>query len=193
MNTPAHVIVGALVVGRGRLAEAWGPITAGSLLPDLPMFGFYLHQRLVAGHPERVIWSERYFDASWQAFFDVFNSLPLIAVGLAIAAWLGRERWLAFFAAMAVHALLDLPVHREDAHGHFFPLTDWRFMSPVSYWDPAHYGTFVLAIETLAVVAGAIVLMRREPRGWRAVGAVTLASYLAFGVFVLVAWSRGAL
>ena len=86
--------------------------------------------------PERVIWSTRYFDPGWQTCIDSFNALPLIGLG-AFIAWRARaSAWLAFFASMAVHCVTDLLVHREDAHAHFFPLSSWRFVSPVSYWDP---------------------------------------------------------
>ncbi len=52
MNTPAHVVLNALVLGRGTGREHWAPITAGALVPDLPMFGFYLYQRAVLDAPE---------------------------------------------------------------------------------------------------------------------------------------------
>ena len=34
-------------------------------------------------------WSDAYFEPGWQAFFDLFNSLPLIALG-AVIAWRAR-------------------------------------------------------------------------------------------------------
>ncbi len=80
MNTPAHLILNALVLGRRHWQPHWLPITAGALIPDLPMVAFYFYQRVVAGNPEPFIWGHAYFEPSWQAFFDVFNSLPLIGV-----------------------------------------------------------------------------------------------------------------
>jgi hypothetical protein len=154
------------------------------------MFAFYFCERIIGGKAEREIWSESYFELSWQFFFDVFNSLPLIALG-AVLAWKARASvWLAFFASMALHCLADLPLHREDAHAHFFPLSSWRFQSPVSYWDPAHYGLFFAGAETLLVIAGALVLSRYcPPHAWRILGGASLLVYLALGAFALSMWA----
>ncbi len=179
MNTPAHLIVSALVLGRDRWQPHWLAITSGAFVPDLPMIVFFVYERFVLGTSQGIIWSVRYFDPEWQTFFDVFNSLPFIAVGCAIAWRLQSTRWLAFLSSMAVHCLADLPLHREDAHGHFFPLTDWRFESPVSYWDPQHYGLPVMGAEILLVVLGAATLVRYyQPPAWRVIGLVVLVTYL---------------
>ncbi len=191
MNTPAHAVLNLALLTRGRGRAHARAVLAGSLLPDLPMFGFYLWERLVSGLPEQVIWSEAYFRTSWQRFFDVFNSIPLaaLALGLALAARRPGPAW--FCAGVLLHALIDLPLHREDAHGHFFPLTDWRFVSPVSYWDPAHHGAVFAAFEGAIGLAASVVLWRRFP-GWLAraalvaVNLLAAAGYLAFYVFQIV-------
>lgn len=168
MNTPAHLIVNLAVLGSGERRSQVKPILAGALLPDLPMFLFYVWQRGVVRATESAIWRRLYFEPDWQAFFDVFNSIPLALLGL-LSAWrLRSAAWRAFFASWVLHCVFDLAVHREDAHGHLFPLSDWRFTSPVSYWDPAHHGTAFAGIETLAVVVGSLLLWRRyESRSGR--------------------------
>ena len=168
MNTPTHVVLNALVLGHGRWRPHWLALTGGALVPDLPMLVFYVYERIVLGTPDRVIWSTRYFDPGWQTFINVFNALPLIGLG-AYLAWRARAAaWLAFFASMAVHCVTDLLVHREDAHAHFFPLSSWRFVSPVSYWDPRHYGAVVGLVELVLVLGGAAVLMTcYTHRSWR--------------------------
>lgn len=189
MNTPAHLVLSAVVLGRGRWQGLWWPITAGAVTPDSPMFGFYLYERLARGTPERVIWSDVYFQTDWQFFFDLFNSFPLLGIA-AFLSWRAKApRALAFFASMILHCLADLPLHHDDAHGHFEPLSSWRFASPISYWDPAHYGRIVGALELLGVVVGAGSLVWRSPvKAWRAVGAATLVSYGVFIAFALLVW-----
>ena len=164
MNTPAHLVLNLALLGGGARVAHTRAIAAGALLPDLPMFGFYLWQKLVRAAPERVIWGERYFDADWQVFFDVFNSIPLAAAGLGIALVFRRIGPALFCGSVIAHALLDLPLHREDAHGHFWPFSDWRFVSPVSYWDSAHFGATASFAETALLCAAAVVLWRRHPQ-----------------------------
>jgi hypothetical protein len=187
MNTPAHVAFNALVLGRGRFQPHWLAVTAGALLPDLPMVGFYLIER-GRGTPERVIWGQLYFDPGWQSLFDAFNSLPLIALAALFAWRAGATQALAFLASMALHCLVDLPLHREDAHAHFWPLTSWRFESPISYWDPRHSGLVFLGFE-LALLLAAPFVLRRRSLAWGRVGWATLGLSLAFAAFAALSWA----
>jgi len=189
MNTPTHVVISALALGHGRWRSHSLPITGGALVPDLPMVVFYLTERVVLATPDSVIWSTQYFAPPWQAFIDTFNSLPLIGLG-AYLAWRARaSAWLAFLASMAVHSVTDLLVHREDAHAHFFPLTSWRFVSPVSYWDPRHYGSIVTAFELVLILGGAAVLLTcYAHRSWRVIAGILLLLALPPAVYALSSW-----
>ncbi len=152
------------------------------------MFLFYAIEK-ARGVAESVIWGERYFDAGWQTFFDLFNSLPLIGLGAVVAWRLGTARWLALLLSMGLHCLFDLPLHRDDAHRHFFPLSDWRFESPVSYWDPSSGGYFVSLAEIALVLVGSVVLWRRLPRAghrWLVAGVAVL--YALYFLYVAAVW-----
>ena len=162
MNTPAHLVASLALLGGGDRRRHLPWIGLGALVPDLGMFGFFFYEFFVARTPMAVIWEERYFDPAWQTFFDVFNSIPLLALGALIAWGTRRTPWLLFFASALCHAALDLPVHREDGHRHLWPLSDWRFMSPVSYWDPNHGGTWGSLLELAIVAAASGVLWRRH-------------------------------
>ena len=185
MNTPAHLLVNLATLGGGPRRAHTGAIALGALLPDLPMFGFYLWQKLYLATPERVIWGSRYFEPNWQLFFDLFNSIPLAGLGWVVALALRRTGAALFCASMVAHALLDLPVHREDAHRHFLPFSSWQFVSPVSYWDPAHYGAIVALLETVLVCGSAAVLWRRSESRWVRIPVVALAavSVIAWSLF----------
>jgi hypothetical protein len=190
MNTPAHAVVNLWILGRRERPELALPILAGSVLPDLPMYVFYLVVKVFERLPEREIWSHTYYLPGWQAAFDTFHSLPLILLGFGLA-WLARSpRAKALFAGMALHVPEDLFLHHDDAHRHFYPFSRWRFASPVSYWDPRYHGRIVAPLEALAVVAGCVVLFRRyrTPGARIAVGAVGLAYLLFFG-FALWMWA----
>jgi hypothetical protein len=188
MNTPAHAIINLLLFRKKDREIHTIPIVAGALLPDVPIFVFYGWARC-NGLDERSIWRQDYFDSGWQLVFDAFHSLPLL--GLAwFMAWRARMNALAVFSAsMFVHSLFDLPVHHDDAHRHFWPLSDVRFSSPVSYWDPAHFGQFVGLLELLVVMAGGAWLLcqAQTPQGRNIIVSVML-FYVAFWVFALVTW-----
>lgn len=184
MNTPAHLLAGAALFGRGSRGAMTAAV-AGSLLPDLPMFGFYAWQKLVLALPERTIWTETYFHPDWQALFDVFNSVPIAAIGLAVAWVTGRPLARTFFAAVLLHCALDLPLHYDDGHRHFFPLLSWRFESPVSYWDPRRLGHIGAGIELACVMASALSLAwHTEHRTWR-IALATIALLYATGYVAL--------
>jgi hypothetical protein len=183
VNTPAHLVVNLALLGGGPRRAHTGPIALGALLPDLPMFGFYLWQKLVLATPERVIWSSAYFEPGWQLCFDLANSIPLAGLGLAVGLALRRTDLSLLCASVLLHCALDLPVHREDAHRHFLPFSSWQFVSPVSYWDPAHHGARVAGLETALLCAGAAVLWRRSRSRWVR---LPLAGLATLGV---LAWS----
>lgn len=189
MNTPAHAIVSLLILGNKQHPETSPALVIGALLPDAPIVVFYAFQKLWRGMDEQWIWSEGYYLPAWQAFFDVPNSLPLILIGLLAARAFGSIWLTAFFASMVVHVLGDLPLHHDDGHRHLFPFSDWRFDSPVSYWDPAHHGQIVAPIEALLVIAGGLLLMRRyQAKGLRLMIVGTASLYVAYWAYVVAVW-----
>ena len=189
MNTPAHAVINLLCLGQQSKAQPWTPIVIGAVLPDAPMFAFYFVEKVIRGLPEQVIWGQSYYQLHWQNFIDVFNSLPLMLLGLLLAVWAKSKFSLLLFASMFLHGLADLPLHNDDAHRHFFPISDWRFISPVSYWDPSHYGGIVAPLEILAVLLGCVLLWRTYPSwpGRLTLGAIGLC-YVAYFVYVFAVW-----
>ena len=172
MNTPAHLVLNLAVVPNRRWAGCALAVLAGALIPDATMFLFYGYQKLVAGMPEARIWGEAYFDPFWQAVFDVFNSFPVILALGFVGLWRGSLFLEALAVSMFVHCLLDLSLHHDDGHRHFFPFSDWRFESPVSYWDPRHFGDVFVFVETAIVAVGLIAIWRSgKPRWVKSAGA----------------------
>ncbi len=158
-------------------------------MPDVPLFAFYFIEKVIRHTPESTIWSTAYYRAAWQAVFDGFHSFPLIALGLAGAA-ATRSRTLAMvFASMALHALGDFPLHHDDAHRHFFPLSDWRYVSPVSYWDPSHHGDIAGAVEVAVVLLASVVLfVQAQSSITRGLVAAVGGAYLAYFGYAFTVW-----
>lgn len=189
MNTPAHVVINLLCLGQHDHAHVLTPVVIGAILPDAPMFAFYFVEKVLLKTPERIIWSKSYYQEGWQNFIDLFNSLPLMILGLIVCAWAGSQIGILLFSSMMLHIAGDLPLHHHDAHRHFFPFSDWRFHSPVSYWDPNYYGTIVTLVEILAVVVSCVVLfqMYKSLPGRIGIGMVGLV-YAGYFWYVFKVW-----
>ena len=190
MNTPAHIAASLLVWRKETGWAAASAVTIGAILPDAPMFGFYAYQKFVAGTSESQIWSTEYFRDDWQLFFDLCNSIPLAIVGIVISRLIGFRWGVLMFGSALLHVCCDFPVHHDDAHRHFLPLTDWRFESPVCYWDPEHFGQYFLIGEFLfAVIGCAYVGWTGKDFPMRAVALTTLMLYAIGIVFAVVVWA----
>ena len=83
------------------------------------------------------------------------------------ALWFRHALGIAFAAAGLLHLALDFPLHNDDARRHFWPISDWVFESPLSYWDSAHHAAWVAPFGLAAVLAAAVVLWRRWPGWWK--------------------------
>jgi len=189
MNTPAHVACSLLL---WRRQPGWGSaiaVTTGALLPDLPMYGFYGYQKTWALQTERAIWSTLYFQDGWQLFFDAFNSIPLAILLIAVCKLCGFRLGLLCAASALLHMACDFPLHHDDAHRHFLPISNWRFASPISYWDPAHFGHVFVWLELVLAIGACAVVGRFGPaRPMRVMAFITLAIYFAGILFAIVMW-----
>lgn len=175
VNSQTHLIMGAALFGKPLPRLAWAG-AAGGFAPDLPMYVIVSGLRL-QGHSLDRIFSRFYWQDFWQIAnaighnFLLWGSLAIISAwavfankrtgnpGNAAGGWPGLT--FAFSASALLHSAIDFLTHRDDAHMHFWPLSDWRFRSPVSYWDSNHYGTQFSLFEAALGIAIAAILMRR--------------------------------
>jgi hypothetical protein len=172
VNTQSHAILTFFLLrwSLGRRLSRFKAINAvlfsGALVPDLPIFLFFFWYSLIDPTPQSIIWRELYFDPAWQSFFNPFHSLPVWAA-FALLCWLfNSPRGALFGTAGLLAAVEDLLLHHDDAHAHFWPFSDFRFASPVSYWDPAHHGRIASVCELLLVLAAAVWTWRRLETRW---------------------------
>ena len=179
MNTATHLLVSAAVLTRrGQTARNVAAI-AGALTPDFFIYCVWIWSKL-AGISERALWSEVYWTGPVQLMSAVSNSVPLFAVLLG-AGILFRRDWLWVFAASALlHIALDFPFHAGDAHAHLWPISSWRFESPLSYWNAGHHAQWVGLAELAIIALCAVVLWRRFTR--RRIRAVVVVAVLAYFV-----------
>ena len=189
MDTTAHIVCNLLIQSRPSQPRLFLFVVAGAIIPDLPIVLFYAWESWVIGSSEQEIWSSRYFLPGWQNFIDVFNSIPIIVILLALCAYLEYRLPTVVLIGMLLHILFDLPLHNDDAHRHFFPLSDWRFFSPLSYWDPDHYGDDLRVVQIGLVILGLIWLwIKNISRSVRAGVALLGVIYVGYRFFVYLVW-----
>ena len=189
MHTPAHVVVNLLCLGRRDRPEILIPVVLGGVLPDAPMFLFYFIEKVILGTSEHMIWTQSYYQQSWQNLIDLFHSAPLIFAGWLISMWSHSQVGKLFFASMMLHILGDFPLHHDDAHHHFFPFSNWQFRSPVSYWDPHYYGGIFFPLEVLLVSVSCLILFRTyQSRAGKISVGIVGASYFAYFLYIFTVW-----
>lgn len=153
MNTPSHYLINLALLGRINTPNYNVAITLGAIVPDVPIFIFYLVAKFIYKLPERQIWSQAYYEPFWQNFVACFHSFPIAAIALIVCIHFGWQQGTIFFASLFMHSIFDFPVHHDDAHRHFFPFSNYRFFSPFSYWDKKHYAQWVALAEMLLAIA----------------------------------------
>lgn len=188
--------MGAVLFGRRVPAKAWAGALGGAI-PDLPMILIVLALKL-AGVPARTIFGELYWQNWWQVTNAIGHNFWLWS-GLIVLSLIMRDRlsssvrtfdnWtiVSLFAGSALlHTVIDFFCHREDAHMSFWPLTRWKFMSPLSYYDPAHYGLWFSLFEaTLGLILAAILFRRFSSVILKCCLALAIAMYVAVPAYFI--------
>lgn len=175
MITTTHIVTNALVAlkrtgGASKALES-GPakwFIAGGLAPDVGLYAltagaaiyFPLKRNMSVQESMQYAFEDLFFnDPAWIAVHNSLHS-PVVLAGLGAAAYLtGKRSGLAFAAGALLHTAMDIPVHHNDGPLVFFPFNwDYRFDSPVSYYDKDHYGGFVAPIDfAITILGGAAV------------------------------------
>ena len=130
------------------------------------MFAMVLWATRVVGVPEHEVFGTLFFSETWQAVFAVDHGFLVWGALFASATWRGKVVLRAFAGAGLLHAIADFMTHHDDARRQFWPVSDWVFRSPVSYWDARFYGSAFGMFEVALVVTLAVFLCWRMA-GWR--------------------------
>ncbi len=198
MMSQTHVLMASALLARPNQKLRASAILIGAIVPDLAIFALFGWSKF-AGIPEATVWRDLYWQQPWQTLTALGNSIPLYGALLLLAVIFLRApralfrpgTFLLFFALAAlIHVLGDLPVHVRDAHRHFWPLTDWKFISPVSYWNPNHHGDVFKYFEfALGVILSLVLMFRFKGFLPRLVLSITILLYLAVPAYFI--WMLG--
>ncbi len=165
MNTPAHLIFGLAAFGRPGRAKLTTAAFIGALAPDASLYAMAGISLFVLGIPAETVFGKLYYSSAWQQVFAIDNSFILWGALLAVALW---QRWSTLFAfagAGLLHLALDFPLHSHDARMHFWPISNWVFESPLSYWDSRDWAHIVGPVELGASITLCAFLLVRF-RSW---------------------------
>ena len=151
MQTQTHFILALALFGKpkNRLRN-WAAL-CGAMATDAFIYISFAWCVGVLGQSPHRFFSDTYYQAPTQFWGSLSNSIPLYAALALLALLIKSKPWraaaLVFALAGLTQAAIDFPIHADDAHAHFWPLTSWRFYSPLSYWDPQHYSHIVAPLE----------------------------------------------
>ena len=163
MNTPAHLIFAAAAFAQPYRRRYTVAAIAGALTPDLSLYLMAGVALFVLGLSPEHVFGTLYFSDAWQQVFKIDNSFLVWGAGLLLA-WATKSRTAMIFAASGLmHLALDFPLHHDDGRAHFWPLSNWVFESPVSYWDTGHHAGIIAPIEMGLSLLFCLILMRRFP------------------------------
>lgn len=118
----------------------------GSVLPDIPF---------LVGTPYCVVRKTGFRKEAIDAAKDV----PLIGFCLraghsllvcllaAVLAWCFAPVLLPLVCGWIGHNVADFFTHHGEAHAHFYPFSEWRYRSPISYYEWDHHAAKFMVIE----------------------------------------------
>ncbi len=161
MNSPTHILLGAAVFGKPGHSKITTAAILGAILPDLSLYAMAGYSLFIAGNSPGYVFGYQYFSSEWQNVFRIDNSAFVWGILLAAGLLMSRSWLVAFAGSGLLHIATDFPLHHDDARQHFWPVSDWVFESPISYWDSNHFGETIAMLEAALCLVLMIVLLIR--------------------------------
>ena len=159
-------------VKAGRAAGIAGAV--GAAFPDAPSFAAAIYYFDEFGSMPReqlldVIYFTGPFGATGSALHSIVPAGSLLALywALGVGRFDRRRILLWFLLGWTGHTVVDFLTHVDDLRPLFWPFSDWRWSSPVSYYNPRYYGREFMLVSHASMLAIVIVLSSRRLRQWR--------------------------
>lgn len=169
MITPSHIIYSWALAKKteaSELEDNTSPrrtlaFVLGALFPDTPTYLFFIVCGLILGYSGQEMWGDMYFNSGWSIPITLTHSFILWPILIATASYFGW-RFIGWFSMSAFfHSAVDFFVHTDDAYRHFYPFSNWKFHSPISYYNPTEFGQYVSAFDSLLVLVLIVFLYYR--------------------------------
>jgi hypothetical protein len=162
MRTYSHTLLtyaasGELKPNEGKFA-AWAAL--GATLPDLPagIGATWLGARRLYSRETflREVCGRAIFGKPDAALHSI---LPVaLALGMSISR---PGPALPLALGWAGHVAVDTLTHGADARPLLWPISDWRFESPLSYRERERYGRYFTLVEHSLLIAAVVRMLRR--------------------------------
>lgn len=182
MNTPTHMIIGAVFFAKRDQSKSLIAAFAGGLAPDLPMLIMVAYATRITDIPQQEVFGTLFFSSGWQEVFAIDHSFFVWGLLLTVGLLFRSFPTIAFAGSAMAHAAIDFLTHHSDARQQFWPFTDWVFNSPVSYWDPTYFGNIMGPIEALLVITSTLFIVIRLKRPWERVLTISIALVFLFPI-----------
>ena len=188
MITPSHVIYSWAFAKKTEKtaqnnARRTSAFILGAFFPDSPTFIFFIVNSLILGYSGSVMWDDMYFNSAWAIPITLSHSLILWPFLISVSYYFGWK-FLQWFSLSALfHSLVDFCVHSDDAYRHFWPLSLWKFHSPLSYYDPHEFGNYVSAFDSVLIL-GLLTYLYTIYTGLRRILIIAVGALYAFRLIV---------
>ena len=186
MQTPSHLLITALIdhhLPETHIPKHTTGFLIGAMLPDLAFtlltLLYEVYYRWMTTPPinsynsvmEYLHFDLFFNDPVWIIGHNTFHSLIVNAILLIVGyiALRDKRKWGVFLfwlsIGMSIHTIIDIFTHASDGPLIFFPLNwNYRFSSPVSYWETEYFGAIFVIIE---YSINALILFYFLKRWWK--------------------------
>lgn len=168
-------------VKAGRAAGIAGAV--GAAFPDLPSFvgtAYYVGTAYLtegwASMNSREILDKIYFVGPFGGTGSALHSAVPVAALLILywAARLGRvdrrRILLWFLVGWLGHTVADFLTHVDDTRPLFWPIFDWQWSGPISYYNPNYYGREFFFVSHALILLTMVGLLVRRLKGRKGSG-----------------------
>jgi membrane-bound metal-dependent hydrolase YbcI (DUF457 family) len=170
METYSHAFFTGVLARYGFQASSAATTASmvGAVLPDLPAYvatAYYWNRR--SSMPRKELLDAIYITGPFGRTGVLLHSVVLVGLLLGLYWLLKLWKWdrgkilLWFLVGWAGHTLVDFLTHSDDARPLFWPISEWRWESPISYYDPLHYGREFFLAERGAIFLIILLLLSR--------------------------------
>lgn len=192
MMTQTHLLMAAAVFAKPGDWKKTAIAVAGGLVPDFMLTALFFNARF-QGVSTGTIFNDLFWSEKWSNLMAPGNSFVLFAIFLIVGIVLQKSSGtktrigtliVVFCVSAYLHLITDFFLHAEDARVQFWPLSDWIFHPPVSYWDGRYYGNWFQPFEiALGFLCLAILFNRYRSRIVRIILISVMILYLAMPLF----------